>query len=41
LPSQDGKYVAVGIAAGGSELTEIHVFETSSSHETQDVIHDV
>jgi len=41
LPSQDGKYVAVGIAAGGSELTEIHVFEISSGHETQDVIHDV
>ncbi len=41
LPSQDDKYVAVGIAPGGSELTEIHVFETSSGHEAQDVIHGV
>lgn len=41
LPSLDDKYVAVGIAPGGSELTEIHVFETSSGHETQDVIHGV
>ncbi|MGC2325268.1 MAG: hypothetical protein WA604_01030, partial [Candidatus Sulfotelmatobacter sp.] len=39
LPSQDDKYVAVGIAPGGSELTEIHVFETSSGHEAPDVIH--
>lgn len=39
-PSQDDKYVAVGIAPGGSELdTEIHVFETSSDHEAPDVIH--
>ncbi|MGA8639782.1 MAG: prolyl oligopeptidase family serine peptidase [Candidatus Sulfotelmatobacter sp.] len=41
LPSLDDKYVAVGIAPGGSELTEIHVFETSSGHEAQDVIHGV
>ncbi|HET9183672.1 MAG TPA: prolyl oligopeptidase family serine peptidase [Candidatus Angelobacter sp.] len=38
-PSQDGKYVAVGIAPGGSEHdTEMHVFETATGHETGDVI---
>jgi prolyl oligopeptidase len=38
--SEDEKYVAAGIAPGGSELnTEIHVFEIPSGHETPDVIH--
>jgi len=38
-PSHDGKYVAVGIAPGGSENdTELHVIETASRHETGDVI---
>ena len=39
LPSNDGHYVAVAIAPGGSENdTEIHVFETASGRETGDVI---
>ena len=38
-PSQDDKYVAVGIAPGGSETdTEIHDIETASGRETGDVI---
>ena len=38
-PSRDNKYVAVGIAPGGSERdTEIHVFETASGRETGDVV---
>ena len=38
-PSRDNKYVAVGIAPGGSERdTEMHVFRTDSGSETGDVI---
>lgn len=38
--SKNLKYVAFGIAPGGSELnTEIHVFEIPSGHEAPDVIH--
>ncbi len=38
-PSPNGKYVAVGIAPGGSENdTELHVIETVSRRETGDVI---
>jgi prolyl oligopeptidase len=38
-PSQGSKYVAVGIAPGGSERnTEIRVFEAATGHETGDVI---
>jgi len=38
-PSQNSKYVAVGIAPGGAERdTEIHVFETATGHELSDVI---
>ena len=38
-PSLDNKYVAVGIAPGGSETdTEIHFFETASGRELGDVV---
>ena len=38
-PSRDNKYVAVGIAPGGSERdTEMHFFETASGREIGDVI---
>ena len=38
-PSQHGKYVAVGIAPGGSENdTELHVVETMFQRETGDVV---
>jgi prolyl oligopeptidase len=38
-PSDDAKYVAVGIMPGGSEDdSEIHVIETASGRETGDVI---
>jgi prolyl oligopeptidase len=38
-PSRDNKYVAVGIAPGGSERdTEIHIFETATGRELGDVI---
>ncbi len=37
--SRDARYVAVGIAPGGAERdTEIHVFETDTGHEMDDVI---
>ena len=37
--SLDNKYVAVGIAPGGSERdTEMHIFETASGRETGDVV---
>lgn len=39
VPSQDGRYVAVGIVPGGSpQNTEMHIFETNSGRETGDVI---
>jgi prolyl oligopeptidase len=39
VPSHDGKYVAVGIAPGGSETdTELHVIDTGSARETGDRI---
>lgn len=39
FPSRDSRYVAVGIAPGGSERdTEIHIFEIASGRETGDVI---
>jgi prolyl oligopeptidase len=38
-PSDDGKYVVIGIIPGGSENdTELHVIETASGRETGDVI---
>src|ERR1700680_4681699 len=37
-PSFDGKYVAAGISAAGSEDAVLRVFETSSGKETGDVI---
>jgi prolyl oligopeptidase len=37
-PSFDGKYVAAGISAAGSEDAVLRVFETSSAKETGDVI---
>jgi prolyl oligopeptidase len=38
-PSRDNKYVAVGIAPGGSERdTEIHIFETATGREVGDVV---
>jgi prolyl oligopeptidase len=38
-PSDDGKYIVIGITPGGSENdTELHVIETASGHETGDVI---
>jgi prolyl oligopeptidase len=37
--SNDGSYVAVGIAPGGSERDiELHIFETASGHELGDVL---
>ena len=37
-PSFDGKYVAVGISAAGSEDAVLHVLDTSTGRETGDVI---
>jgi prolyl oligopeptidase len=38
-PSRDNKYVAVGIAPGGSERdTEIHIFEAATGREVGDVV---
>jgi prolyl oligopeptidase len=37
-PSFDGKYVAAGISAAGSEEAVLRVFETSTGNETGDVI---
>lgn len=38
-PSQDGRYMAVGIAPGGSELdTEVHIFDTATGRELSDYI---
>jgi prolyl oligopeptidase len=37
-PSFDGRYVAYGVSAGGSEEAVLHVVETASGQETGDVI---
>jgi len=38
-PSQDSRYMAVGIAPGGSELdTEVHIFDTATGRELSDYI---
>jgi prolyl oligopeptidase len=37
-PSFDGRYVAVGVAAGGSENTFIHVIELANGQETGEAI---
>jgi prolyl oligopeptidase len=37
-PSMDGKYVAVGVSAAGSEDATLRVFDTSTAKETGDVI---
>lgn len=37
-PSLDGKYVAAGISAGGSENSVIHVFDATSTRELPDAI---
>jgi len=37
-PSRDGKYVAAGISAAGSENAVLHIFDTKSGRETGDVI---
>lgn len=37
-PSMDGRYVAVGVSAAGSEDATLRVFDTSTAKETGDVI---
>jgi prolyl oligopeptidase len=37
-PSPDNKYLAFGIASGGSESTVLHVLDLASGKETEDVI---
>jgi prolyl oligopeptidase len=38
VPSLDGKYVAVSLSNGGSEVGELHVYETATGKELADVI---
>jgi prolyl oligopeptidase len=37
-PSWDGKRIVVGLAAGGSENTSIHIYDVTTGHETGEVI---
>jgi len=38
VPSPDKRYVAYGLAAAGSELTTLHVLDTTTGRDTADVI---
>jgi prolyl oligopeptidase len=38
VPSPDGKHVGVSLSVGGSEMGDVHIFETETGNEVGDVI---
>lgn len=38
VPSADGKFVGVSLSVGGSEMGDVHLFETDSGNKLEDVI---